>query len=393
MREERVDVLVIGGGPAGLAAGIEASEGGEVSVLIVEKGLKLAEKPCAEAVSAATLSDLGVKPSPRIVRNRIKGALVYAPNGKDYVEIRRGPEEGYIVNKRALLEHLAIRARRSGALFWIGSPALNFRVNERGFVNEVLVSRRGERIVVRPKVIIACDGIGSMFGRGFFKRGGYEVIPTAQYVLADAKVEDEHMLEIRVGRNVAPGGYLWVFPREEGIVGIGAGVKGAPAKEFIDKFMKENRDRFFNTTELEYGASAVPISGQVETRVKRNVMLCGDAAGQVIPLTGGGIHSASMAGKIAGKVAREAVLENEVSEHRLQAYVKEYDEYWGNRIRQSLKALKVIERLSDEDLNELAKVLSGEDVINLANGLNISKVASKLMRHPLFAVKLAKALL
>jgi len=49
--------------------------------------------------------------------------------------------------------------------------------------------------------------------------------------------------------------------------------------------------------------------------------------------------------------------------------------------------------LSDEDLNLLAEVLEERDIIDLANGLEILRVAKKLLRHPRLAVKLAKPLL
>ncbi len=393
LNERVVDILIIGAGPAGLSASIEASKKGEVEVLIVEKENKLAKKPCGEAVSAATLRDLEVKPDRNIVRNEIRGVLVFAPNGKDYVEISSRMGEGYIINKRALLETLAIRARRNGALLWINSPVVDYKVNEKGFVEDVIISKRGELIRVKPKIVIACDGIGSKIGRAFFRRKEYEVIPTAQYILNDVELIDKHVLEIRVGTRIAPGGYLWIFPREEEKVGIGAGVRGDIPRRYIDKFIEENFERFKRSVELEFGVSAVPISGQVKERVKGNVMLCGDAAGQVIPLTGGGIHSASIAGKIAGRIAREAIVENNITYNKLKEYVSEYDKYWGIRISRSLKVLRVVERLNDNELNELARILEGKDIIDLANGLNVKRVAQKLMKHPVFFAKIARALL
>ena len=66
---------------------------------------------------------------------------------------------------------------------------------------------------------------------------------------------------------------------------------------------------------------------------------------------------------------------------------------WLTRIRRSLKVLRVLENLSDEDLNLLAEVLEERDIIDLANGLEILRVAKKLLRHPRLAVKLAKPLL
>jgi digeranylgeranylglycerophospholipid reductase len=49
--------------------------------------------------------------------------------------------------------------------------------------------------------------------------------------------------------------------------------------------------------------------------------------------------------------------------------------------------------LSDDDLNSLADILEPQDIINLVNGTDIAAVAGKFLRHPLFSLKIAKALL
>jgi len=88
----------------------------------------------------------------------------------------------------------------------------------------------------------------------------------------------------------------------------------------------------------------------ISNDVLDGVIFIGDAAGTVIPLTGAGIHSSVAAGKIAGEVAAKAALENNNSRERLLEYRRRYDEYWGLRIKKSLKAMRVLENLPDEDL-------------------------------------------
>ncbi|MEM4417478.1 MAG: hypothetical protein QXD32_05420, partial [Nitrososphaerota archaeon] len=121
-------------------------------------------------------------------------------------------------------------------------------------------------------------------------------------------------------------------------------------------------------------------------------MLVGDAAGHVIPLTGAGIHSSVAAGLAAGRVAAKAVLEEDVSKERLSEFYMLY-EGWLTRIRKSLKAMRAVEKLSDEDLDTLANILKADDILDLANGLDISRVARKLLAHPILAMKLARSLL
>jgi 2,3-di-O-geranylgeranylglyceryl phosphate reductase (EC 1.3.99.-) len=55
--------------------------------------------------------------------------------------------------------------------------------------------------------------------------------------------------------------------------------------------------------------------------------------------------------------------------------------------------MRVFERLSDEDLDELAGILGPQDVVDLANGLNLRSVAAKLITHPRLAARVARALI
>ncbi len=100
-----------------------------------------------------------------------------------------------------------------------------------------------------------------------------------------------------------------------------------------------------------------------------------------------------MAGRIAGRVAAEAIQENNLNEKKLSQYVVEFNEIWGERIGKSLKALRVIEQLSDNELNIMADVLKGRDILDIANGFDLERVAKVLLKHPILAMKVAKALM
>ncbi|MEM2260929.1 MAG: hypothetical protein QXK24_00615, partial [Ignisphaera sp.] len=111
----------------------------------------------------------------------------------------------------------------------------------------------------------------------------------------------------------------------------------------------------------------------------------------VIPLTGAGIHSSIAAGLAAGKIAAEAALDGDVSRERLSEFYTLYKP-WIDRIKKSLKVMRALEKMNDNELNLLAEILSDQDILDLANGLDILRVARKLAAHPIFAVKLVKAI-
>jgi digeranylgeranylglycerophospholipid reductase len=184
-----------------------------------------------------------------------------------------------------------------------------------------------------------------------------------------------------------------VFPKGKGDANVGIGVKGAGAKALLDKFI-EKHPRTFASARIERTLAApVPVGGEVESYVADNMMLCGDAASQVIPLTGAGIHTGLVAGRIAGEEAAISALKGKVSAANLQRYRERFDKLWGQRITNSLRALDSFERFSDHELNIITGLLEGEDLVEMANGFSPTKAVGLMARHPLLAMKVAYQLL
>ncbi len=135
------------------------------------------------------------------------------------------------------------------------------------------------------------------------------------------------------------------------------------------------------------------MGGEIEDYVTDNMMLCGDAAGQVIPLTGAGIHTSIVSGKIAGEVAGKAAREGDVGSKRLSAYKERFEALWGEKISNSLRALESFERFSDEELNIIADFLEGQDLVDMAHGFRPSRAVGLMVRHPILAMKVAHQLM
>lgn len=379
-------MIVVGAGPAGLMASRKAAEAGACTLLL-ERENSLGKKPCGEAVSVSTLEDAGVKGG-KFIRNRVEIFRVHAPDERKYVDIlsRKLGTAGYVIEKGLFLKELAYLAAKRGVEMRMGSPVLDLRREEGGWV--VLAKHGSERKKFRGKIVIGCDGVNSVVTGKALRVKKPEIIPCFQYKMVNCGVEDPHTLEVYLGKEVAPGGYVWLFPKDGGEANVGIGVRGAPAKPYLDRFLSSHPELFGRAGVVEVGAAPVPVGGEVERVVGEGVMVCGDAGGQVIPLTGGGIHSSVVAGKVAGEVAGEAVK----GDRELQEYPRRYEE-WSERISRSLKVLRLIEKLSDKELNQLADLLTGQDVVDLANGTNLKRVGRKLLRHPHFALRLARGLL
>ena len=294
---ETCDVAIIGAGPAGVMAAWTAAREGARAVLL-EREAHPGRKPCAEGILSEVLEDAEVSPSPEFAINHISGAVLYGPDEKKRVNVGG---EGYILDKPALLNVLAERARDAGAMLEYGRTVENV-VREDG---HVLINGKdgSEPFSLGARIVIGCDGTGSILARQFFQRKRYQVIAAFQYAMTNCRLEDESKLEIFIGHNKAPAGYVWIFPKGNRTANVGIGVKGSGAKQLLDRFIQEHPAAFGEAAIERSQAAPVPVGGEVDDYVSENMMLCGDAAGQVIPLTGAGIHTSLVAGKLAGEEA------------------------------------------------------------------------------------------
>ncbi len=384
---EDYDVAVIGAGPAGVMAAWKAAQEGARTVLL-EKESDPGKKVCAEGILAEVLPDAEFLAQREFTINRITGAFLYAPDERKRVGVGG---DGYILDKPAFLRALAERADKEGAEIVYGGMIEDV-ARENGGVR-LKGRHNGEPLSLRARVVIGCDGTGSILARRFFPRRNYQVIAALQYSMANCKVEDESKLEIFIGHQKAPAGYIWIFPKGEGAANVGIGLKGSGAKKLLDGFIQEHPNVFTGSRIEHSKAAPVPVGGEVEEYVSNNMMLCGDAAGQVIPLTGAGIHTSLVAGKIAGEVAGKAIRDGDTTSKGLSDYKVKFEALFGQRILNSLKALESFERFSDEELNIITDLLDGQDLIEMANGFSPSRAIGLLVRHPLLAVKVAYQLL
>ncbi|GAG20859.1 unnamed protein product, partial [marine sediment metagenome] len=161
------------------------------------------------------------------------------------------------------------------------------------------------------------------------------------------------------GREVAPGGYLWVFPKDAHHANIGIGISGnysreKPAKYYLEKFMCKH---FPHAEWSRVVAGGVPCNPPLKRLTKGNVMLAGDAGHQVNPLTGSGIANALQAGKLAGETAGEALHSSDLIEFSLQMYTKRWYRARGRHHKSNMRLKNAVIKLDDDKLNELARLM------------------------------------
>lgn len=358
------DVLVVGAGPAGSSAAKHAALNG-AKVLMVEKKSEIGSpKRCAEGVSKDGLIKLGIEPSSRWVTSEIDGVRLVSPGGidvwltKDTVKL---PEMGYVVERKVFDKFMAMDAARAGADIMIKTLVKGLKKRDDHVM--VKAERMGEEIEIKAEIVIGADGPESRVGRW----GGLKtaVKPKnmesgAQFEMVGVEMENPNALEFYFG-SVAPGGYAWVFPKGDDIANVGLGVISTltekSAYEHLLEFVKTCPSTK-NATAVELNIGGDPVGGVIKKISTDRILVVGDAAGMVNPLTGGGIISGMEGGLIAGEIAAAAVKEGDTSKKRLSNYDERCEKEIGDSFNKYMKSKEYLESLSDRELDLIAKAFS-----------------------------------
>ncbi len=374
------DVLVIGAGPAGSTAAKHAASGGAKVLLMDKKSEIGAPKRCAEGVSNGGLESLGIEHNPRWITRQLDGVRLIAPDGtnvwltSDKVDL---PEAGCILERKVFDKYMAMDAGRAGAEIKIKTLATSMERVDEGFL--VDAECMGEKFQIQAKIVIAADGPESRVARWAGLKTAVkpkDMESAAQFEMAGVEMENNNCIEFYFG-SVAPGGYAWIFPKGDDIANVGLGVlttnTDKTAYDHLLDFVK-NCPATQNAQPVELNIGGDPVGGMPKKLVTDNLMVVGDAAGQVNPLTGGGIISGMTGGMIAGKVAAEAINEGDLSENKLKEYETTCRAEIGDSINKYLKVKDYMMTLNDDELNSIADTFKDSDFEKISTAELVKKL-------------------
>jgi geranylgeranyl reductase family protein len=295
-RADRYDVIVVGAGPAGSAAALAAlRDAPACRVLLLDRAPAGRDKVCGDGIplhTVAELAALGVAAAES--GERVHAVRLSAPGISADAAVT--PSPAFVVPRATFDARLLRQAIRAGATFLqekvttVAQDDSTVTVNGR-YSAPVLIGADGSNSVVRRST-----GQGSNHGRSL-------AVAIRGYAPTPAGAPKELDIRWDVGR-VAPS-YAWVFPTARGVSNIGYGASSAALSggraELVSRLRALLPDYPVDATVLT--GHTLPLATARVTRAVGRILLVGDAASLINPLTGEGIHTAVASGALAGSLA------------------------------------------------------------------------------------------
>ena len=356
-----VDILVVGAGPAGAVAAWQAKLAApELDVVLLERDRAVgAPVRCAEGVGDAGLREFANPDGADWVSRRITDVILESPDDTQVVLANSGI--GWILDRTRFDAYLAAQAAAAGAAVLVGAEATAMSRNgdERWHVR---VTERGREDLYRARIVIGADGVETMVGRwaGLDTRvPARDMESCAQYVLQGIDF-NPNAIYLQFSNAIAPGGYAWIFPKGVGIANVGLGLvalktNGHNARQYLDDWVAR---RFPSGVRTGYTVGGVIVHTTIKKTYADGVLVAGDAAHMINPLSGGGINNAMKAGRLAGCTAAAALREHDTTERRLASYHKAWMELLGEDHLKYYRLKQALEHMDDAFLNSLARTVN-----------------------------------
>ena len=309
-----LDVVVIGAGPAGSIAAKKCAENG-LKTLILEKKQLPREKVCGGMVMgqlAQNLIDQQFGNVPKDVLSNpssLKGYIFHIPG----VGIKTLDHFTVLAWRRNLDNWMCQRARLKGAEIWEGARFLSFK--KKGKTFSLIIEKAGKRQELETKFLVGADGLNSLLRRRMF--------PEFKGNRNNRQVYQERF-QIKLPLDVNY--YHWFFPREispfffavhhkDGLTVINANSDIGYVKSSMDwskKFLAEKHQ--LNSTQKTFfkaGCVGTRLYDELTSHklrpAKGNLILTGDAASFILPVSGEGIGTALWSGLMAAESITEAL--------------------------------------------------------------------------------------
>ncbi|MDQ2886432.1 MAG: NAD(P)/FAD-dependent oxidoreductase [Chloroflexota bacterium] len=382
------DVVIVGGGPAGLAAAEAAASRG-IRTVVLERQNEIGYP--VHTSGGSWISDMQALAIPEHLYHPVTKVVFVSPRRE--VNLNYPSAVACVVDVRGLYQHLAGRAIAAGAQVRVRHTVEQVVMEGERITGVTAKNHVSERVSLNAAVTIDASGVSRHIGvradmGKAFHRYGYG----AEYDLYAPNYPQDELFLI-MGSAFAPRGYAWAFPRGNGRVRLGVGVlhpdSNEDARVYLDRMLREMpqlKEKFHGASPVEYHTGLFPSEGPVERFSRDGLLLAGDAGGHGSTLVGEGIRFAVYAGQMAGTVAAEAIKSGDTSAASLVRFDKRWRARFGRDMDIAYMINKHIANYSDAQWDGALDLMKRLTPMQMAQALrgdfSASLVMGVLARNP-----------
>ncbi len=352
------DAVIVGAGPAGCFLGKKLSERG-YEIVIVEEHSEIGQPSCcAGIVGAEGLKEVGLDPRDWSLNELSKGAF-YSPFG-ELVTLSRGEVEAHTIDRAKFDRDLAEEAVRSGAEINLDTKCID--VSRDDDKVEVKIENQGSRNTVESRMVIGADGPSSIVARKMDLIENFSPIVGSQAEIVKDKESDT--AEVYFGNDLSRNYFGWIVPAGD-VYRVGLIDRKQNVRKKLMRFI-ENKETLPKNSKrkiINLTSGQIPSAGTRKIYGDR-VILVGDAAGHVKPLTGGGLYIGLSCVQIASNILEKA-LEDEPRENNLEKYNEKVEKKFAREFQLGNRAQEIFQNMTDEDISDLLELLKNTEFRNV----------------------------
>lgn len=373
------DVVIIGAGPAGLTTAARLAAHGH-DVLVLEEHPDVGRPVhCTGVLGLEAFTELDL---PRHAILAITGEASFRYGHGEPVCVATERIKAAIVDRGQFDAALAARARDRGAEVRTLARVDGLAVDADG----VTVHVRHEAAPVRARACVLACGASYRFNRELGLGVPRAFVQTAQIEMPFPSLP---RIDIRLGRELAPGGFAWAVPfmrDDQPYVRLGLFCDTHAPHRFRAFVAQMARESDVDPASIPQPRLKMLPLGPVKRTVAERVVAVGDAAGMVKPTTGGGIYYSILSGALAADALDGALRRDQLGERDLRACEDGWRARLGPDIRAGLAFRALATRIGDRGIQALIEVARVDGIMPLlketADFNWHRRAALALLRHP-----------